>query len=45
MLLEELLRQCDDDARRTSNITELVLVLILNHLADEFGAFGSQATR
>ena len=35
---EEFLCQRDDDARRASHIAESVLVLVLGHLADEFGA-------
>ena len=40
----EFLSQRDDDARRASHVTELVLVLVLGHLADEFGAVGAQAS-
>src|SRR5215212_2121632 len=42
--LEEFLGQRDDDARRASHVTESVLVLVLGHLADEFGAVGAQAS-
>src|SRR5258708_25159816 len=41
---EEFLGQRDDDARRASYVAESVLVLVLGHLADEFGAVGSQAS-
>src|SRR4051812_30344949 len=41
---EEFLRQRDDDARGTSHVAESVLVLVLGHLADEFGAVGAQAS-
>ena len=40
---EEFFGQCDDDARRASHVAEPVLVLVLGHLADEFGAVGAQA--
>ena len=40
----EFLGQRDDDARRTSHVAESVLVLVLGHLADEFGAVGAQAS-
>jgi hypothetical protein len=40
---EEFLGQRDDDARRASHVAELVQVLVLDHLADDFGAVGSQA--
>jgi len=40
---EEFLGQRDDDARRASHVAESVLVLVLGHLADEFGAVGAQA--
>src|SRR5690349_7888317 len=40
---EEFLGQRDDDARRASHVAEPVLVLVLGHLADEFGAVGAQA--
>src|SRR5580658_30855 len=38
---EEFLGQRDDDARRTSDVAELVFVLVLDRLADELGAVGS----
>src|SRR4030095_16338317 len=41
---EEFLGQRDDDARRGSHVAESVLVLVLGHLADEFGAVGAQAS-
>ena len=41
---EEFLGQRDDDARRASHVAESVLVLVLGHLADEFGAIGAQAS-
>ena len=41
---EEFLGQRDDDARRASHVAEPVLVLVLGHLADEFGAVGAQAS-
>jgi len=41
---EEFLGQRDDDARGTSHVAEPVLVLVLDHLADEFGALGAQAS-
>src|SRR4051812_26089730 len=41
---EEFLGQRDDDARRASHVAESVLVLVLDHLADEFGAVGTQAS-
>src|SRR6267142_1250652 len=41
---EEFLGQRDDDARRASHVAESVLVLVLDHLADEFGAVGAQAS-
>src|SRR5438128_6167101 len=41
---EEFLGQRDDDARRASHVAESVLVLVLGHLADEFGAAGAQAS-
>src|SRR5204862_8228659 len=41
---EEFLGQRDDDARRASHVAESVLVLVLGHLADEFGAVGAQAS-
>jgi hypothetical protein len=40
----EFLGQRNDDARRASHVTESVLVLVLGHLADEFGAVGAQAS-
>ena len=40
---EEFLGQRDDDARRASHVAEPVLVLVLDHLTDEFGAVGAQA--
>src|SRR2546423_13964512 len=39
--LEEFLGQGDDDARRAPYIAESVQVLVLSHLADEFGAVGA----
>jgi hypothetical protein len=41
---EEFLGQRDDDARRASNVAESVDVLVLGHLADEFGAVGAEAS-
>src|SRR5262249_58336470 len=41
---EKFLGQRDDDACRTSHVAESVLVLVLGHLADEFGAAGAQAS-
>src|SRR5947207_12468782 len=41
---EKFLGQRDDDARRASHVAESVLVLVLGHLADEFGAVGAQAS-
>src|SRR6266581_3893737 len=41
---EEFLGQRDDDARRPPHVAESVLVLVLGHLADEFGALGAQAS-
>jgi hypothetical protein len=41
---EEFLGQRDDDARRASHVAESVLVLLLGHLFDEFGAVGAQAS-
>jgi hypothetical protein len=41
---EEFLGQRDDDARGASHVAESVLVLVLGHLADEFGAVGAQAS-
>jgi len=40
----EFLGQRDDDARRASHVAESVLVLVLGHLADEFGAVSAQAS-
>jgi hypothetical protein len=39
---EEFLGQRDDDSRGAS-LAEPVLVLVLDHLADEFGAVDTQA--
>jgi len=44
VISEEFLGQRDDDARRASHVAESVLVLVLGHLADEFGAVGAQAS-
>jgi hypothetical protein len=41
---EQFLGQRDDDARRASHVAESVLVQVLDHLADEFGAIGAQAS-
>src|ERR1700716_1444957 len=41
---EEFLGQRDDDARRASHVAESVLVLVLDHLADELGAAGAHAS-
>src|SRR5215203_522357 len=41
---EEFLGQRDDDARRASHVAESVLVLVLDHLADELGALLAQAS-
>jgi len=41
---EQFLGQRDNDARRASHVAESVLVLVLSHLADEFGAVGAQAS-
>jgi len=41
---EEFLGQRDDDARRASHVAESVLVLVLDHLADEFGTRGAKAS-
>src|SRR5438105_2422822 len=41
---EEFLGQRDDDARRASHVAESVHVLVLGHLAEEFGAVGAQAS-
>jgi hypothetical protein len=40
---KEFLGQRDDDARRASHVAEPVLVFVLNHCADEFGAVGARA--
>src|SRR6478672_7177893 len=40
----EFLGQRDDDARRASHVAESVHVLVLGHLADEFGAALAQAS-
>jgi len=40
---EEFLGQRDDDARWALHVAEPVHVLVLGHLADEFGAAGAQA--
>ena len=37
-------RPARDDARRVSHVAESVPVLVLGHLADEFGAVGAQAS-
>ena len=42
--LGEFLGQRDDDACRASHIAEPVLVLVLDHLADEFGPALAQAS-
>ena len=42
---EEFLGQRDDDARRAAHVAEPVFVLVLDHLADEFGAVGSSQFR
>ncbi|HXI26689.1 MAG TPA: hypothetical protein VNG71_22750 [Pyrinomonadaceae bacterium] len=39
---EEFLGQRDDDARGASHVAEPVFVLVLGHLADEFGAVGAR---
>src|SRR5438034_9737100 len=44
IISEEFLGQRDDDARRAWHVAESVLVLVLGHLADEFGAAGAQAS-
>src|SRR5947208_9558254 len=44
VISEEFLGQRDDDARRAAHVAESVLVLVLGHLADEFGAVGAQAS-
>ncbi len=41
---EEFLGQRDDDARGTSHVAEPVFVLVLGHLAYEFGAVGAHAS-
>src|SRR5687767_8309186 len=41
---EEFLGQRDDDARRATHVAEAVQVLVLGHLADEFGAVGAHAS-
>src|SRR5688500_8694055 len=41
---EEFLGQRDDDARRPSHVAEPVLVLVLGHLAYEFGAVRAHAS-
>jgi hypothetical protein len=38
----EFLGQRNDDAGRASHVAESVYVLVLDHLADEFGAVGAQ---
>src|ERR1700704_984804 len=40
----EFLGQRDDDARRAAHVAESVLVLVLGHLTDEFGAMGAQTS-
>ena len=40
---EEFLGKRDNDARRASHVAEPVQVLVLDHLADEFGAVDAQA--
>ena len=40
----EFLCQRNADARRASHIAELVHVLVLDHLADEFGAYAAQVS-
>jgi hypothetical protein len=40
----EFLGQRNDDTRRASHVAESVQVLVLGHLADEFGAVGAQAS-
>jgi hypothetical protein len=42
--LGEFLGQGDDDSGRTSHVAESVLILVLGHFADEFGAGGAQAS-
>src|SRR5438093_702089 len=39
----ELLGQCDEDALGPADVTEPIAVLVLRHLAKEFGAVGAQA--
>src|SRR5437588_12540807 len=39
----EFFGQCDDDAFGAAEVTELVRVLVLRHVADELGAYGLQA--
>jgi hypothetical protein len=41
--LADLLGQCDDDVLGAAEVTEPVAVLVLRHLAEEFGAVGAQA--
>src|SRR5215216_4866536 len=41
---DEFLGQRHDDARRASHVAESVPVLVLGHLADQFGALGAQAS-
>src|SRR5215831_852159 len=41
--LADLLGQCDDDALGAAEVTEPVAVLVLRHLAEEFGAVSAQA--
>ena len=40
---EKFLSQRDDDSRGASHVAQPVLVLVLDRLADEFGAVGAQA--
>ncbi len=40
----QFLGQRDDDARRASHVAEPVLVLVLGHLADKFGAMGAHTS-
>src|SRR5438034_10938335 len=42
MASAELLGQCDEDALGAADVTEPIAVLVLHHLADEFGAIGLQ---
>jgi len=44
VISEEFLGQRHDDARGASHVAKSVLVLVLGHLADEFGAVGAQAS-